>query len=58
MFAAELEGLPDSQRRDRIAALRALLSFGYWDELRRHERLSVAAATRTLTACIHALLRS
>ena len=48
----------ESRQRDRIAGLRALLSYAYWDELRRHERLAVAAATRTLSASIHALLRS
>ncbi len=58
VFAEELEALSESRRRDRIAGLRALLSFGYWDELRRHERLSVPAATRTLTAALHALLRA
>ncbi len=58
VFAQELAGLSESQRRDRIAGLRALLSFSYWDELRRHERLSVAAATRILSGAIHALLCS
>lgn len=58
VFAEELEGLSEYQQRDRVAGLRALISFSYWDELRRHERLSVAAATRTLSASIQALLRS
>ena len=44
------------RRRDRIASLRALLSFAHSDELRRHERLSVAAARRTLTDSLHAIL--
>ncbi|MBJ76787.1 MAG: hypothetical protein CMJ98_07205 [Planctomycetes bacterium] len=57
-FAEELDRLTESRQRDRIAGLRALLSYAYWDELRRHERLAVAAATRTLSASIHALLRS
>jgi TetR/AcrR family transcriptional regulator of autoinduction and epiphytic fitness len=58
VFAQELSELSESKRRDRIAGLRALLSFSYWDELRQHERLSVAAATRILSAAILALLRS
>jgi len=40
VFAEELEGLSEYQRRDRVAGL------------------SVAAATRTLSASIHGLLRS
>jgi len=56
VFAVELDGLSDARRRDRIASLRALLSFAHWDELRRHERLSVAAARRTLTDSLHAIL--
>ena len=55
-FDEELAALSEPDRRDRIAALRALLSFATWQELRRHERLSVAAATRTLTATVHRLL--
>lgn len=57
VFQEELDRLAEPQRRDRIAGLRALLSFSYWDELRQHERLSVTAATRVLSAAIHALLR-
>lgn len=55
-FEEELATLSEPDRRDRIAALRTLLSFAAWEELRRHERLSVAAATRTLTATVHRLL--
>jgi AcrR family transcriptional regulator len=55
-FAPELDALAEPERRMRVAGLRALLSFSYWDELRQHERLSVAAATKTLTAAIHASL--
>ena len=56
--AERLREAIESEQRDRVAGLRAQLSDAYWDELRRHERLSVAAATRTLSASIHALLRS
>jgi AcrR family transcriptional regulator len=56
-FAPELEALSDADRRDRIAALRALLSFGYWEELRRHERLSNAVAIRVLRDAVRAVLR-
>ncbi|MCP5041030.1 MAG: TetR/AcrR family transcriptional regulator [bacterium] len=56
VFARELSTLPEAERRDRIASLRALLSFSYWDELRRHERLSVAAARRILSSALHALV--
>jgi AcrR family transcriptional regulator len=56
-FAKELNALPEAERSDRIAALRALLSFSYWEELRRHTRLSNAAASRVLRGAIEAVLR-
>jgi AcrR family transcriptional regulator len=56
-LAEELNVLSEAERRDRTAALRALLSFSYWDELRRHEKLSAAAASRILRDAIQALLR-
>jgi AcrR family transcriptional regulator len=56
-FADELKALSEAERRDRIAVLRALLSFSYWDELRRHEKLSTAAASRALRDAVQALLR-
>ena len=56
-FAEELNALPEAQRSDRIAALRALLSFSYWEELRRHARLSEDAASRVLRDAVQALLR-
>ena len=58
VFAQELFEMSKAERRDRIAGLRALLSFSYWDELRQHERLSAPAASRILAAAIGALLRS
>ena len=57
IFAEELEALSESERRARTAALRALLSFSYWEELRRHEKLSTAAASRVLRDNLKALLR-
>jgi len=56
-FAPELNALSETERRDRTAALRALLSFSYWDELRRHSKLSTAAASRILRGAVQALLR-
>jgi TetR/AcrR family transcriptional regulator of autoinduction and epiphytic fitness len=56
-FAAELRALSETDRADRVAAIRALLSFSYWEELRRHTKLSVAAATRVLRSAVQALLQ-
>ena len=56
VLAPELGLLADGDRRQRVAALRALLSFSYWDELRRHERLSESAARRTVEQSILRLL--
>ena len=58
VFAEELSELSEAERRDLVAGLRALLSFSYWDELRRHERHSVSTATRILSTAIAAGLRS
>jgi AcrR family transcriptional regulator len=55
-LAEELEALCETDRRIRIAGIRALISNSYWNELRTHERLSVAAASRALSEAIHALL--
>ena len=57
VFAPELNALSKAKRNDRIAALRALLSFSYWEELRRHARLSADAASRVLRDAVQALLR-
>ena len=56
VFGAELDAWPDSLRRERIAQLRALLSFGYWETLRRHEGLSREAAERVLAHSVRAIL--
>jgi AcrR family transcriptional regulator len=57
VFAPELNAMSEAQRGDRIAALRALLSFSYWEELRRHARLSADAASRVLRDAVQTLLR-
>ena len=58
VFAEELDALPDSERSKRVAALRALLSFAYWEELRRHDNLSLGAATRILRAALCSVVRA
>ena len=57
VVAPELNAMSEAQRSDRIAALRALLSFSYWEELRRHARLSADAASRVLRDAVQTLLR-
>ena len=57
VFASELDRLPDSLRRDRIAQLRALLSFSYWETLRRHEGLSREASERVLASALGAIMK-
>jgi AcrR family transcriptional regulator len=57
VFAEELERLPESRRRDRIAQLRALLSFSYWEALRRHEGLSRQASERVLASALRAIMK-
>ncbi len=56
VFAEELDAMSDTKRSDRIAAVRALLSFSYWEELRRHAGFSNSAASRVLRGAVHALL--
>jgi hypothetical protein len=56
-FASELDALNETARREKVAAVAALLSFGYWEELRTHERLSTAATGRVLCSAIKALLQ-
>ncbi len=58
VFAEELDGLAEVERSSRVAALRVLLSFNFWEELRRHENLSVAAATRVLRGAMLAVLQA
>jgi len=56
VFSSELALLPDKKRPEKVAALRALLSFSYWIALREHEGLSKDAATRSLCETLGALL--
>ena len=58
VFSAELSRLPDTERRLRTAQLRALLSFSYWEALRRHEGLSRSAAENVLGDALRALIPS
>ena len=57
VLADELASLSETARRDKVAALRALLSFNYWDELRRKEKLSAPATNRVLRNAVLAILR-
>lgn len=56
VFSNELAVLPDKKRGERVAAIRALLSFSYWHALREHEGLTRDAATQSLRATLGALL--
>jgi TetR/AcrR family transcriptional regulator, regulator of autoinduction and epiphytic fitness len=58
VFSTELARLPDNKRPERITAIRALLSFSYWNALREHEGLSKDPATRSLRETLSALLIS
>jgi TetR/AcrR family transcriptional regulator, regulator of autoinduction and epiphytic fitness len=56
-FAAELDALSETARRDMVAAVAALLSFGYWDELKTHEKISSVATRRVLCSTIKGLFQ-
>ena len=56
VFNNELAVLPDKKRAQRVAAIRTLLSFSYWNALREHEGLSHDAATQILREGLSALL--
>lgn len=57
-LAPELEALPETPRDELVAALRALLSFAYWQELRRHDGQSRSAAHRATVQMIGAFLHA
>jgi len=56
VFADELAALPRGEAAARVAAIRGLLSFGYWDELRRYEKKSESAVAKIIRHSILALL--
>ncbi len=55
-LAPELAALPRTQRDELVAALRALLSFAFWYELRHHDGRSGAATRRATAQMIGAAL--
>ena len=55
-LATELEALPEGPREELVVALRALLSFAYWQELRRYGNQSKAATRRATAEMIRAAL--
>ncbi len=55
-LAPELEALAEAPRDELVAALRALLSFAYWQELRRHGSQSRTATHRVTAQMIAAVL--
>ena len=57
-LASELDALDETARRDIVAAVAALLSFGYCEELKSHEKLSTAATRRVICSTIKGLLQS
>jgi len=58
VFSIELDRLPDNKRAVRVSAIRALLSFSYWNALREHEGLSTESATQSLRDILRAILIS
>lgn len=56
VFGNELAVLPGKKRAQKVAAIRALLSFSYWNALREHEGLTKDSATQNLRATLSALL--
>jgi TetR/AcrR family transcriptional regulator of autoinduction and epiphytic fitness len=57
VFARELAALPAAQRRTATAALILATSWSAWEELRAHQRLSVAQARRVMQHAIEAIVR-
>jgi AcrR family transcriptional regulator len=56
VFAQELDGLPDTQRRLVSAALHAATEWYTWETLRIHDQLSFEDATNVMSLTIRALL--
>jgi len=57
-LAPELDVLPQARRDELSAALRALLSFACWQELRRHDGQSRAATRRLTAQMVGAVIRA
>ena len=58
MFKAELSALPAAEREATRAALGAVTSWSAWEELRRHQGLSVERSRAALRRAIEGLLGS
>lgn len=56
VFAAELNALPKGERETVVAALGAAASWSAWEELRRHQGLSVERARAAMRRGLAALL--
>ncbi|HEY8513967.1 MAG TPA: TetR/AcrR family transcriptional regulator [Candidatus Binatia bacterium] len=56
VFAQELDARPAAQRRELAAALGAAASWSVWENLRRHQGLSVERARKVMTLMLTALL--
>ncbi|HEV7845997.1 MAG TPA: TetR/AcrR family transcriptional regulator [Thermoleophilaceae bacterium] len=56
VFAAELEAVPEPDRRALAAALGAVSAWSFWDSLRAHQGLGVEAASDALRSAFSALL--
>jgi AcrR family transcriptional regulator len=56
VFSSELALLSDRKRVEKIAAIRALLSFSYWNALREHDGLSKESAAQSLRDTLSAML--
>ena len=56
VFTPELSRLSEPQQRQRLAAIRSILSSAYWEELRSSEKLSARVAEATLRNILAKLL--
>jgi len=56
VFAPEIGALSARDRKDIVAGLGAAASFSTWEELRRHQRLSVARARRAFHRLLDGIL--
>ena len=56
VFEPELDALPADERATTVAALGAVVSWSSWEELRRHQGLSVPRARAAMRRAVAALL--